>query len=291
MVQTDEELMDLATDVKIEHRISKPYKEEPNPKLIEKTDWPTFFEKYNNTPGSMELNLEKLLLDKSARSQGVISPDFKLMVYTECYYHPSNQQTSSAFFIYPLDTTKGKKQRVIEANVFAGARKTPLLSSSIEDLRQFLFSSFTVVDWSKDNKMVLLKEKVGSSIDGIYQTYVWVYFLGDEEDDMDETAYLNGSYGKKYFELNETIKEYWYKKDRLNLNHYRWDIKPLGFLAKDENIVACAAYTYDEKFKEHIFLGLWGINITTGENSLLSETLDNAFEISTNGSILIKRLP
>lgn len=294
MVQTVEEWMERATDVKMEHRFSEPYKEEPNSKLVDKLEWPTFFEKYNNTPGSRELNLEKLMLDKSVRSQGVISPDFKLMAYTESYYHPSNQQTSSAFFIYPLDTMKGKKQRVTEANVFAGARKTALLSSSIEDLRQFLFSSFTIVDWSKDNKMVLLKEKVGSTIEGVYQTYVWVYFLGDtkdSDDEMDETAYLNGAYGKKYDELNEIIKEYWFSKDRLNLNHYRWDIKPLGFLSKNENIVVCTAYTYDEKLKEHIFLGLWGINVLTGENTLLSETLNDGFEISTNGSVLIRRLP
>ena len=59
---------------------------------------------------------------------------------------------------------KGKKQRVIEANVFSGAKKKPLISSTNEDLKTAFFSAFTIVDWSKDNKRVLLKEKTGSPV-------------------------------------------------------------------------------------------------------------------------------
>lgn len=294
MVQTVDEWMERATDIKMQHREVEPYKEEVNARLLEKADWPVFFEKYNNRPGSREFNLEKLQANKNARSEGVISPNFKLMAYTECYYHPSSQQTSSAFFIYPLDTSKGKKQRVLEANVFGGAKKMPLISSSSEALKQFLFSSFTIVDWSKDNRAVLLKEKVGSSVEGIYQTYIWVYFLDEdsfEDDDFGSTFSALTAYGKRFDGLNEIVKQYWYSKNNLNLNHYRWDIKPLGFLANNENIVISNAYTYDEKNKEHIFLGSWSLDITTGEIAILSESAADSFEISTNGIVLIKRLP
>lgn len=304
MVQTVQEWMERATDIRMEHRISEPYKEEENPNLVKKLEWPVFFEKYNNTPGSRELNLEKLKMDKNFRSKGVISPNFKLMAYTECYYYPSNRQTTSAFFIYPLDTMKGKKQRIIEANVFSGAKKKPLISSTNEDLKTAFFSAFTIVDWSKDNKRVLLKEKTGSEFNGIYQTNIWVYFIEDEdlsesdgnignnsdEYSVDEPANFEGR-AVKFDELNETIKQYWFSKELLNLNHYRWDIKPLGFLASDENIVICASYTYDKKNKEHIFLGTWGINVMTGEISLLSESVNETYEISTNGVVLIRRLP
>lgn len=292
MVQTVQEWQERATNVKMEHRIVEPYKEAPNPKLVEKLEWPTYFEKYNSAPGSRELNLEKLKADKSVRSQGVISPNFKLMAYTECYYYPSNQQTTSAFFIYPLDTSKSKKQRVLEANVFGGAKKRALISSTLEDLKQYLFSSFTVVDWSKDNRKVLVKEKLGSSVHGVYQTNIWVYFLepdlGDDDLGYD---YLDGAYARKYDDLNETIRHYWFSKEKLNLNHYRWDIKPLGFLAGNENIVISVAYTYDEKQKEHIFLGTWGLNLISGDINLLSLTAENSYEISTNGVVLIRRLP
>lgn len=293
MVQTVEEWLERATDIRMEHRIAEPYKKTPNPNLVEKLDLPTHFEKYNNVPGSRELNLEKLKADKNVRSGGVISPNFKLMAYTECYYHPSSQQTTSAFFILPLDTIKGKKQRVLEANVFAGARKTPLIESTNEQLSQFLFSSLTIVDWSKDNKKVLLKEKTGSSVNGIYETNIWVYFLQNDfsDDDMDENEYFEGAYSRKFDNLNAVIKDYWFKKDRLNLNHYRWDIKPLGFYAKDENIIINVAYTYNEKLKEHIFLGLWGVNILNGEIKLLSKTPNTNYEISTNGMVLVKKLP
>lgn len=309
MVQTVQEWQERATDIKMEHRISEPYKEPPNPKLVEKLDPQTFFEKYNSAPGSRELNLEKLKIDKSARSQGVISPDFKLMAYTESYYHPSNRQTASAFFIYPLDTSKGKKQRVLDANVFAGAKKTPLISTTNETLKEFLFSSFTVVDWSKDAKRVLLKEKIGSEIDGVYQTNIWVYFLDEKAGANDKTDIKEDSksstgknkasknegaiypYGRKYERLNDTIKQYWFYTNKLNLNHYRWDVKPLGFLAENENIIVCIAHTYDEKNKEHIFLGSWSIDISTGEINLLSTLASDNFEISTNGLVINKRLP
>lgn len=290
MVQTVQEWQERATDIKMDHRISEPYKEPPNPKLVEKLDWQTFFEKYNSAPGSRELNLEKLYKDKSVRSLGVVSPDFKLMAYTECYLHPSSMQTSSAFYIYPLDTSKGKKQRVLDADVFAGAKKTPLVSTTNETLKQALFSSFTVVDWSKDSKRVLLKEKIGSSYDGIYQTNVWVYFLNDKEAKKSDTAAMY-PYGRKYERLNDTIKQYWFYTDKLNLNRYRWDIKPLGFMAENEDIVVCAAYTYDKKNKEHIFLGSWSVNVVTGEINLLSTKSSDNFEISTNGLVVNKRLP
>ncbi len=298
MVQTVQEWMERATDIKMEHRIAEPYKEEENKNLVKKLEWPVFFEKYNNAPGSREFNLEKLQAEKSARSQGVISPNYKLMAYTECYYYPSTRQTTSAFFIYPLDTMKGKKQRVIDANVFAGAKKKALISSTSEDMKTALFSAFTVIDWSKDNKKVLVKEQRGSAYKGIYETDVWVYFLDDSfEDELPDAdgdmdgAHYSLSRAVKYDELNETIKQYWFNEELLNLNRYRWDIKPLGFLEKDENIVVAVAYTYDKKNKEHLFLGSWGINLETGEIGLLSKNADEDIEISTNASVLIRRLP
>lgn len=291
MVQTTGEWLERATDIRMEHRFSEPFKEEANPNLVEKLDLPTFFEKYNSAPGSRELNLERLKKDYSARSVGVISPDFKQMAYTECFYHPSSRQTSSAFYILPLDTTKSKKRRVIEANVFAGARKEPLITSTNETLKQFLFSSFTVVDWSKDSQRVLLKEKIGSENDGIYKTIIWIYQKPADNDvnregDTQKTAYI-----KSFEDLNDKIRNYWSKKEGFNLNRYRWDIKPLGFLSENENVVILAAYTFDAKYKEHIFLGTWSLDVGTGETSLLSESPADSFEISTNGLILIKRLP
>lgn len=309
MVHTVQEWQERATDIKMEHRFSEPYKEPPNPKLVEKLDWQTFFEKYNSAPGSREFNLEKLQAEKSARSIGVISPDFKLMAYTECYFHPSSRQTASAFYIYPLDTAKGKKQRVLEANVFSGAKKTPLLSTTNETLKTALFSSFTVVDWSKDNTRVLLKEKIGSAYDGIYQTNIWVYFLNPDKEegkgakandstaDTPDTSAKNASvsaiypHGRKYDRLHDTIKQYWFYTDRLNLNRYRWDVKPLGFLAENENLIICVAHTYDTKNREHIFLGSWSVDVLTGEVNLLSTMASDNFEIATNGLVIIKRLP
>ena len=149
----------------------------------------------------------------------------------------------------------------------------------------------------QDNKKCF-ERKIGSSYDGIYQTNIWVYFLDDKNTNSDKSSDNKNSkegsiypYGRKYERLNDVIKQYWFYTDKLNLNQYRWNVKPLGFLAENENIIVCAAYTYDEKNREHIFLGSWSIDISSGEVNLLSTSASDNFEISTNGLVINKRLP
>lgn len=279
MVHTRDEWLERATDINIEHRKIEPF-EEKNEKLVDKSPFPVYFEKYNKAPGSKEFDLSKLKVNKNARSIGVVSPDFKYMAYTECFYFPSNDQVTSGFYIYPLNTREGRKKRVMSANVGAGAKKTELISASEKKLSQYLFQSLTVIDWSKDSKKVLVKERVGSSNNGLYQTYLWVYFMPDGD--------IEG-YAKKFDGLNEVIKDYYYYKNQLILERYRWDIKPLGFDYSNENIVYVQSYTYDSN-RVPIFLGLWSVDITTGQINLVSEK-PIELEISTNGLILVKKLP
>ena len=108
------------------------------------------------------------------------------MAYTECYFHPSNRQTSSALYIYPLDTSKDKKQRVTEADIFAGAKKTPLISTTHETLKQALFSKFYDCGLVQRIIKSAFERKIGSSYDGIYQTNIWVYFLDDKNTNSDK---------------------------------------------------------------------------------------------------------
>lgn len=282
MVQTVDEWHQRATSVNMEHRETEPYKPEVDPKMVEKWDIPTYFDAYNSNPGSREFSIELVKRDKSARSIGVISPDFELMAYTEAYYYPSNQEVISSFFIYELDTTKSKKQRVTDASVFGGSKKTPLISSTNEYIKQYLFSLFTIIDWSKDSRRVLLKEKVGSTIDGIFTTNLWVYFL--EDNGIPASA-------KRFDKLNTAITQYWFDKEKLILNRYRWGIKPLGFYAANEDIVLVSAHTYDDKMKELVFLGLWGINIYTEEIKFVVSEPTDTLPVSSNGFVLEKRLP
>ena len=89
-------------------------------------------------------------------------------------------------------------------------------------------------------------------------------------------------YGVRLNLLNETIKAYWLDKQKLLLNHIRWDLKPLGF-SSDEIITEAFAYGTDGK---KISLGRWAVNIKDGLPRLIAE--DENISIEAN-AIYVER--
>ena len=159
----------------------------------------------------------------------------------------------------------------------AGIEITP---DSQKEFRENLFSTLTIVDFSKKSDMLLVKEKIGSGVRGIYQSYVWVYYMQGEQ--------TNWS-AKKFDILNETIKNYHAKNSHIALNNYRWDIRPLGFSKEKPNIVITEAFAWD-KDKKEIFLGLWGLDTNNASVNLISKK-QTPIEVSANGIIVKEFLP
>lgn len=196
MVHTVDEWLEEAASVKMDLRKreeAREYKNENDPNaenlLPPSSELPYYAERYNVKPGSKELDLTFLLKNKFVRSPFVSNPDFTEAVYSEVYYYPQTRQTASSLYLIELDGHLGKKERLKDVSVFEHTRY-PLISTAVPYLKEGFFSTLTFVDFSSDGKKIIAKEKRGSNRFGIYETYVWVYFLTDENRELN-SCYMN----------------------------------------------------------------------------------------------------
>ncbi len=274
MVETSDEWKELAKNVPLNQRELKDveYPKSDKNNYIPKPYY--IFEKYNYPQGKREPDLTTL--KKNLTLTGVLVTDSNVEVgaYVEYYFSPSSNQTSSALFVEELDTTRGKKDRIINFKPEQKER-IPAIESGTDETYKNLFSALSIVDWSKDNKRLLVKEKIGSHFGGIYKTYLYVYYLAKNGKE---------SYAAKLYDLDDTIKNYFRVYEKLPLEKYRYDIKPLGFSAAEDDIIILLCYVYDKQ-NNKVFLGTFGYDTITSEVMLLSKT-DESNYISANGLIL-----
>lgn len=251
--------------------IDKPV--QPLPSELKYAPHPTYkIVKYNEPVGNVELSLSKnFYKTKQQNAQGIVSPDFTKLVYTAIYYSPDSASTSAEVFMIPLDTGKTELERIKYAHTSNRTEK-PLLSTSKKIDNFATFRSLTPVDFSADGKKILIKEKIGNSYDGIWQTNMWVYdFEADKAIELSE--------------VRDAITYRWTTFYDLPLADKRWDIVPLGFSADDPDRVVCRAYAYTGK--SPVFLGIWDIDVGRNRSNLLS-TENIPVSISQNGFKLVQ---
>ncbi len=210
------------------------------------------FVKYNNAPGFTELQIPRRLnFDREVNGQGIISSDFSFMVYPSIHYYASADCTTTDLYVLPLDTSLSKEERAKRANVIR-KEANPILSTDKDIDTPYIFRTLTPIDFTPDNKKLLIKEKIGYRYDGIWKTDIWVY-------DFDAKK------ATKIPEIRQAIVHYWEKNKGTDLDEKRWDIYPMGF-DKDnaDNIIVCGyAYTGGTP----IYLGAWSVNIQ-GDSTL-----------------------
>ena len=211
--------------------------------------------KYNDPVGSPELSLpRKLQFDRQINAQGIVSGDFKKLVYPAVYYYAEADCVSTDLFLIKLDDSLPNLQKVTKANVLNKEPK-PLLSTSKDIDIKFVFRTLTPIDYSSDNTKLLIKEKIGYKHDGIWKTNLWVY-------DFDKQQ------AKNLTALREAITHFWLDTENIELNNNRWDIYPMGFDANDNNRVIVCAYAYTGNNPK--FLGTWSIDINNQSSKLES---------------------
>lgn len=215
--------------------------------------------KYNDPVGSPELTLpRKLNFDRQINAQGIVSGDYTKLVYPAVYYYAQSDCTCCDLFLINLDSTLSNLEKVKKANI-VNREDTPLISTDKDIDTKFVFRTLTPIDFSSDNKKLVVKEKIGFRHDGIWQTDLWVYNFERKE-------------AKKLPQIREAIVNYWALAGGIDFDEKRWDIYPMGFDANDENRVIVCAYAYTGDVPK--FLGTWSIDVE-GENSRL-ESLDGA---------------
>ena len=223
--------------------------------------------KYNEPVGSPELNLpRKLNFDRQINAQGIISGDRTIMVYPAVYYYAQSDCTTCDLFMIKLDPTLTDTQKAIYANVVQRVEK-PLISTEKDINTNFIFRTLTPVDFSADNKKLVVKEKTGHRHDGIWKTDLWVYDFETEE-------------AKKIPQIREAIIDYWAQAGGVDFEENRWDIYPMGFDANDDNRIILCAYAYTGEAPK--FLGTWSIDVD-GNNSKLEDLEGSDVPVSIVG--------
>lgn len=228
--------------------------------------------RYNDPPGSPELNITKQFYKmRQYNGQGIASPDFSIMVYPVVYYYPNSASTAADLFIIKLEENESPLNRLLLANVKKRLPE-PIVSTEKSIDNNTAFRTLTPVDFSSDGTKLLIKEKIGSSQDGIWKTNAIVY-------DFDTQTSYN------LVELRDAIIYYWKENKGLNLDNARWDIYPLGFLKDEPHRIAAYGYAYTGR--KPVFLGIWSVD-SHGEQSRLLTFDPESIELSVNGFKLIQ---
>lgn len=230
--------------------------------------------KYNDPPGTVELSLGKrLFIKRQINAQGIVSPDYSMLVYPAVYYYPDSASVATDLFIIPLmrenDTNLNK---IMKANV-ANRIPAPILSTDKSIDNFAAFRTLTPVDFSVDGSKLLVKEKIGSSEDGIWQTRIHVY------DFKNKTSY-------DLVEVRDAITYFWKEYMDVNLEDKRWDIYPLGFDARNPNRVIVQAYAYTGETP--VYLGAWSIDWRGTQSRLVSFKKNYIPRVTSNGYKVIK---
>ena len=223
--------------------------------------------RYNNPPGSPELNLpRKMNFDRQINAQGIVSGDFTMIVYPTVYYYAEQNCTACSVFVIPLDQKLTKLERVQKANV---ARKIdkPLFETDKDTSVEGAFRTITPVDFSEDNRYIIAKEKIGWAHEGIWKTNLWVHdFQADRSWELPE--------------IREAIINYWHNATGVDMSEQRWDIYPLGFDKNNQERILVCAYAYTGDLPA--FLGTWAVDVT-GEKTELVDLEGTNYEVSTVG--------
>lgn len=228
--------------------------------------------KYNNPPGSPEITIgTSLYKRRQQNAQGIVSPDFKKLVYPSIYYYPNSASTACDLFVINLEEAKSNKDKILTANVLHRVSE-PILSTEKSNDNLYTFRTLTPIDFSTDGTKLLVKEKIGNTKDGIWKTTPIVY------DFVNNVSY-------NLIEVRGAIVYYWERYKNLDLDDKRWDVYPLGFDAENPDwvIVNAVAYTGNTP----INLGTWKITYT-GEQSRLVTFDNSAVNVSMNGYKLVK---
>lgn len=223
--------------------------------------------RYNDPPGSPELSLTKLFYQlRQYNGQGVVAPDYSMIVYPVVYYYPNSATTAADIFVIPIDK-KGSALEKIRSAKAENRWPEPIVSTEKSIDNDSAFRTLTPVDFSADGKKVLIKEKIGSSQDGIWKTNAIIYDF--------ETK---NSYN--LVEVRDAIIYYWKENKGLDLDECRWDIYPLGFLLDEPDRIAVNAYGYTGE--KPVNLGIWSVDVH-GEQSRLITFNQSEINFSING--------
>lgn len=229
--------------------------------------------RYNNPPGSAELNLHDNILHikRQELGTGLVSPDVTRMILPIVYYYPKTKTTQCEVYIIPLRKGQPDLEKVMHANI-AARIQPPIFSTDKTHVEYALFRTITPVDFSADGTKVLAKEKLGSGEDGIWKTEILIYDF-------------NTNKTTKLPDIREAVRYYWLNTKNLDVKEIRWDLYPLGFDINSPDRILISAYAYAGN--PPINLGIWSMDIN-GEQVRMESLSSKNVSVSVNGFKLVQ---
>ncbi|MDD3237688.1 MAG: hypothetical protein PHV37_06265 [Candidatus Gastranaerophilales bacterium] len=266
---TKEQYEVLAKDIKrADIKIPQP-KFEKDDKLIQIQDPRLRIVRYNKPAGAKEININEVIKNRKASTIAVLSPDETKLVYSSAYFYPSNAQITSELYMLIADPDRSMVDKMLYASeIYRGKRI--LIASGLDELEYISSKTLTLIDWAPDSKRIAVKEKIGSTAEGIWQTNLWVYDF-------------EAGQAKKLNAVREAIKYWWKTNENLDLVDFMWDIYPIGWDANNPERIVVYAYAYTTS--EPKFLGTWSID-WRGERSQLMSLHATDFTIANGGYCL-----
>ncbi len=222
--------------------------------------------RYNTPPGQRNIDVSRIVSERTASSPGILSPDKTKMVYTKCSFYPSFLQTSSAAFYIPVKNTKDAYDALYMTNVIEG-NVNPIVEVGADEFQNYQFKTLFPIDWSKDSSKIAFKEKIGSNFEETWQTNVIIY-------DFKTKSW------KRLSAVREAIIYWWRENKQIDLKDYMWDIFPVGW--DKNNPERLVVYAYAFTHERPLFLGTWSIDYNEEKSMLLSIDSTNV-EIDLNG--------
>ena len=270
MTVEEYEMLSVPKDKRVQEiEIPRPQKKS-DMKYIPQLDYEIV--RYNNPPGSPDISLGRdFKYRRQQNAQGIVSPDYRILVYPAVYYFTKNAEVACDLFVIPLDKEGSALAKIKKANTMHRDPE-PILSTekSIEEFG--IFRTLTPIDFNPTGDKILVKEKIGSKDDGIWQTNAIIYDFN-----------LKKSY--KLNEVRDAIVYYWKEYKNLNLNDYRWDIYPLGFDNNNPERIVVSGYAYTGNVP--VFLGNWSVD-TQGKRVQLVSLTPKSVSISMNGVKMVR---
>jgi hypothetical protein len=229
--------------------------------------------KYNDPPGSVELSLGKrLYVKRQINAQGIVSPDFSMLVYPAIYYYTDSASVAADVFVIPLGEGDSNLNKILKANI-AKRISEPILSTDKAISDYAAFRTLTPVDFSADGTKLLIKQKIGSREDGIWQTSIYVYDFNNKLDyDLSE--------------VRDAISYFWQEYMNLDLEAKRWDIYPIGFDKENPDRIIVQAFAFTGE--KPVFLGTWSVDWKGNQSRVVSFKKEYVPNVSMNGYKVIQ---
>ena len=187
--------------------------------------------RYNNPPGSPEISLDTDFKQRKQQNiQGIVSPDYTILVYPSVYYYHKENVVTCDLFVIPLEQKGNALTRIKKANVMHRDQE-PILSTEKSTSEYGIFSHDKIYKQNNFFHILNVPTYIKPNNYGLLEPLTFEKNLKTKYDDFQNIYNIPYSAFKSKLSLEE-------QKKLLDGTHcavfnnssYKWEIKELKFM-------------------------------------------------------------